>query len=138
MTYKLSLWLFFLTCFSHCALATELLAISNEQLLAMQKDQHALIVDIRTPSEWNSTGIIPHSQKLESFDKNGNFDLNAWLTQLQKLKSTPEQAVILVCRSGNRSQKVGNILLQHGQSNIYHLNNGIQSWIKQGFPVTSE
>ncbi|RLA22592.1 MAG: hypothetical protein DRQ62_07725, partial [Gammaproteobacteria bacterium] len=36
--------------------------------------QHALVIDIRTPQEWKSTGIIPGSHPVKFFDQNGKYD----------------------------------------------------------------
>lgn len=127
---------FILSLFAPWLAAEELGQVSAEQLQAMQQNNNALIVDIRTEAEWQATGVIPNSRKLQSFDSDGKFDSEKWLADLQKLKSTPDQAVILVCRSGSRSSKVGEFLTQQGMHNVYHLSNGIQSWIKSGQPIT--
>ena len=112
-------------------------SVSPEQLLAMQQHNNALIVDIRTETEWQSSGVIPDSHKLQSFDQQGNFDESKWLSALEKMKSSPDQAVILVCRSGNRSSKIGTLLTDKlGMKNVYHLNNGLQSWIKTGHTLS--
>lgn len=117
--------------------AAELQTVQPEQLLDMQRNQHALVVDVRSEAEWQASGVISDSRKLQSFDGNGKFDQEKWLAELEKLKSSPEQPVILVCRSGNRSGKVGEILTrQLGMKNIYHLENGLESWIKNGHPVS--
>ncbi|MDD1620300.1 MAG: rhodanese-like domain-containing protein [Methylococcaceae bacterium] len=113
----------------------ELGQVSVGQLQPMRQNDHALVIDIRTEAEWHATGIIPGSQKLQSFNNDGQFDAEKWLADLQKLKTSPDQPVILVCRSGNRSGKVGEFLVRQGMPNVYHLNNGIQSWIKSGNPV---
>ena len=120
-------------------LAGELITLTPEQLLEMQHSQKALVVDIRTPQEWQSSGVIANSHKLQSFDADGKFDQQKWLADLEKLKTSPDQPVILVCRSGNRSSKVGNILSQQlGIDNVYHLSNGLQGWIKTGHPVKAD
>ncbi|MGZ4958047.1 MAG: rhodanese-like domain-containing protein [Methylomonas sp.] len=118
--------------------AIEPRTVTAEQLQALQQNDRALIVDIRTEPEWQATGIIPGSQKLQSFNGDGQFDEQKWLADLQKLKATPDQSVILVCRSGNRSRKVGEFLIQQGVPNVYHLNDGIQSWINSGHPVQNQ
>jgi len=120
------------------SLADSLGQLNPEQLQRLQQSQNALIVDVRTPAEWQASGIIPNSQKLQGFDSNGQFDADKWLSDLQKLKSSAEQPVILVCRSGSRSSKIGDILAQHGEKNIYHLSNGIQGWIQSGLPVKAD
>ncbi|MFM8340749.1 MAG: rhodanese-like domain-containing protein [Methylomonas sp.] len=112
--------------------------LNPEQLQSLQQSQNALIVDVRTPAEWQASGVIANSQKLQGFDSNGQFDADKWLSDLQKLKSSAEQPVILVCRSGNRSSKIGEILAQRGEKNIYHLSNGIQGWMQSGLPVKAE
>lgn len=119
-------------------IAAELGQLTPQQVLEKSQNQQALIVDIRTAAEWQATGTIAHSHKLQSFDQNGKFDAEKWLADLEKLKTSPDQTVILVCRSGNRSSKVGNLLSQQGEQNIYHLTNGIQGWIQSGQPLSPE
>lgn len=118
------------------AFSAELGNLAPEQLLDMQQNAQALVIDVRTPAEWQSTGIISGSYKLQAFDSNGNFDVDAWLAQLHKLRTSPNQPVILVCRSGNRSGKVGEVLTQKlGMTQVYHLANGLQSWFNAGRPL---
>ncbi|MGY6276977.1 rhodanese-like domain-containing protein [Methylomonas sp. MgM2] len=129
----------FLSCFvfSGALLATELQTVTPEQLLEMQQTRNALVVDVRTEAEWQASGIISNSYKLQSFDRQGKFDDEKWLAALEQMKSSPDQAVILVCRSGNRSAKVGTFLTQQlDMKNVYHLENGLQSWIESGHPVS--
>ena len=126
-------------CFYNSAQANELQTVTPEQLLDMQQNQHALVVDIRTAAEWQASGVIANSQKLQSFDPQGKFDQDKWLAELEKLKSSPDQPVILVCRSGNRSGNVGTLLSDKiGMQNVYHLQNGLQTWIKSGHPVSPD
>jgi rhodanese-related sulfurtransferase len=124
--------------FSTQLIAGELATVTPEQLLDMQQNKNALIVDIRTEAEWQTSGVIANSHKLQSFDSQGNFDQEKWLADLNKMKSSPDQPVILVCRSGNRSEKVGSLLTQNlGINNVYHLSGGLQSWLKTNHPVSA-
>ncbi len=117
---------------SNYLLADELKNLGPEQIEALQKNG-ALIIDIRTIKEWQTTGTIPNSKKLQFFDAQGKFNAEEWVKELNQVKSSPDQPVVLVCRSGNRSSMVGNFLTQKlGMKNIYHLQNGITSWIKSG------
>ena len=123
--------------FSAQLLADDLKTVTPEQLLDMQHNKNALVIDVRTEAEWQSSGLISDSHKLQSFDDQGKFDQEKWLANLEKLKSSPDQPVILVCRSGNRSGKVGAFLTQQkGMSHVYHLENGLQAWLKSGYPVS--
>lgn len=138
MSYKIFLYLILALCVPFVS-AAEPGDLGAEQLAAMQHDQNALIVDIRTEQEWAATGIIPNSQKLEFFDAEGQYDIEQWLDKLNKLRTSPDQPVVLVCRSGNRSGKVGQLLAQKFDiKNIYHLKNGILPWIKTGNPITKD
>ena len=120
---------------STCLNATELGNLSPQQLQEMQSSK-PLIIDIRTTREWDDTGIIAGSHKLEFFNKDGKFDSEQWLAQLKQLKKSPDQPVVLVCRSGNRSSMVGNFLTQkQGMKKVFHLRNGIKSWINAGMAI---
>lgn len=122
-----------LSLFSSLIYADELIDLSAQQVVTMQQQDGALVVDIRTEPEWQQTGIIPDSHKLKFFNRDGKYDAEQWLTELTKLKASPDQAVILVCRSGNRSSRLGNFLTQQlGMKNIYHLSSGIQGWRQSG------
>jgi len=132
MKIKLSFFLL-LTFFSSLISAAELINLSNKELIELQKNQNALIVDIRTEGEWSSTGTIPNSHKLQFFSPRGKYDTKKWLADLNKIKTSEDQAIILVCRSGGRSGKLGNMLTkQLGLDNIHHLSNGMMSWIRAG------
>ncbi|MCD2453048.1 rhodanese-like domain-containing protein [Methylicorpusculum oleiharenae] len=116
--------------------ADELSRVDIAQLIDLRDRQNALIIDIRTPQEWAASGLIPQSYPLTFFDAEGRYDLDRWLAKLDKLRSTPDQAVVLVCKSGNRSAKAGQLLTQTQQmKNIYHLQNGIVGWVTAGNPV---
>jgi len=128
-----------LSFFSSLLSAEELTDLSAKQLISLQKNKEALVVDIRTEQEWAKTGIIPNSHKLQFFSSRGKYNAEKWLADLNKLKTSPDQPVILVCRSGARSGQVGNMLAkQLGMSNIYHLSHGIMSWIKAGNKTNTE
>jgi len=120
---------------SKILIAAELINLSTSDV-NKKLTQNALIIDIRTPQEWQNTGIIPGSHPVKFFDKNGKYDAEQWLTTVKQLQTSPDQAIILVCRSGGRSGKVGHYLTDNlGISNVSHLTNGISSWIKEKRPT---
>jgi len=130
MILKLFFSSFLILC-SFNLLATELGQLNPEQLENLQQRQNPLIIDVRTSKEWTQTGIIPNSHPLQFFDERGNFDEKKWLADLKDLQENSDQTIVLVCRSGNRSRKVGELLTKKlGMKNIYHLSNGIQQWLK--------
>lgn len=128
--------LLLITFFTPLIFATELGNLTPGQLITLQKSNNALVIDIRTEKEWASTGTIPDSHKLQFFSAQGQFDAKKWLADVEQLKSSEDQAIILVCRSGGRSGKVGHLLTQQLEmKNIYHLSNGMMSWIKTGHKI---
>jgi len=138
MKTKLTLFIL-LSFFSSFIAAQGLVDLTNEQLVEMQTNKNALVIDIRTKKEWNATGTIPGSHKLQFFSSEGKFDTEKWLADLNKLKSSPDQPVILVCRSGGRSGMLGNMLTkQQEMNNIHHLSNGFKTWEKAGNRISKD
>lgn len=127
--------IFFLLFSSNILIAAELTNLTPGQVNNnLSKD--ALVIDIRTPQEWQTTGIIPGSHPVKFFDQNGKYDTQQWLAEVQKLQSSPDQEIILVCHSGGRSGKVGELLSEKlNMPNVSHLKNGITSWIQEQRPT---
>jgi rhodanese-related sulfurtransferase len=108
--------------------------VDNAALQKLLKDK-VTIVDIRTPEEWKETGVIEGSHLLTFFDKNGRYNIDNWLKELEKI-SKKDQPVILICRTGNRTTTVGNFLdKKAGYQNVYNVKKGIVEWIKAGNPI---
>ena len=100
-------------------------------------DQNIIVIDIRTPPEWLQTGVIPTSNKIMFFNEKGDYDIKSWLKYFGRIIKTKEQPFVLVCRSGNRTTQVGNFLSEKLKfKNVYHLKNGIKSWIKENRKTT--
>ena len=103
-----------------------------EDLLSSQADG-VLVIDIRHEDEWRDTGIIEGAKTVTAFQKNGQIhpDFQQKLFSLAPSKSSP---ILLYCRSGNRSNAIGNALItQLGFSQVSHLSTGIAGWIREGY-----
>lgn len=112
----------------------EVIDIDNAQLAALLKNGVPLI-DVRLPSEWEETGIVGGSRLLTFFDERGNADAPAWLAKVQPI-ARPNQAVAVICRSGNRTRAVSQFLSQQaGYATVYNVKSGIKGWIAGGGPV---
>ncbi len=104
---------------------------TSEELLSSQANG-TLIVDIRRQDEWIDTGIIKGAETITAFKKNGQIhpEFQKNLFALIPSKSTP---ILLYCRTGNRTNSIGNALIkQLGLSDVSHLSSGISGWIKEG------
>jgi rhodanese-related sulfurtransferase len=108
--------------------------IDNEQLARLLA-AGVPVVDSRTGTEWRETGIVPGSHLFTFFDENGRSDPAAWLRKVQGV-AKPEQAVILLCRSGNRTRVVSQLLsARAGYRTVYNVGSGIVAWARDGRPM---
>ena len=101
------------------------------------KSAGTILIDIRRSEEWQLTGVIDGSHLLTFFDANGNTDVAGWMAALAKI-TTPENELVLICRSGRRTRMILDFL--HSQTPYQqagHLTNGILGWLEQGLPVVS-
>ena len=103
--------------------------INNEQIVELSKT-NIPIVDVRSSSEWDQTGVIPTSILLTFFDKEGNYDLEKWYEEL-RLEIEEGEPIILICRSGNRSRIIAEMIDKEFDNVIYNAKSGITSWIDE-------
>ena len=103
--------------------------VNNEQIVELSKT-NIPIVDVRSSSEWDQTGVIPASILLTFFDKEGNYDLDEWYEKL-RLEIDEDVPIILICRSGNRSRIIADMMDKEFDNVIYNAKRGITSWIDE-------
>ena len=90
------------------------------------------IVDIRTPTEWKETGIIQGSYTIMFYDERGNFDVESFLKQLDKIVKKDE-SFALMCRVGSRTGVVSEFLSNKFGYKVINLKGGIMKIIKEGY-----
>ena len=100
------------------------LAISVSEASTM-RDAGAFVLDVREPAEWNESHIP-----------------GATLIPLGELASRvsevpQDQEIVVVCRSGNRSQQGRDILLAAGFTQVTSMAGGIKGWTAAGFETVS-
>lgn len=112
----------------------EVIDIDNAELDKLMKSG-VPVVDIRLQSEWEETGIVGGSKLLTFFDERGKADPAAWLEKVKPI-AKPNEPVIVICRSGNRTKAVSQFLSQQaGYAKVYNVKQGIKGWIGSGSPV---
>lgn len=98
---------------------TDVTMLSVEQAKTiLAEDPDAVFLDVRTPEEFKD-GHIEGAVLINLFDEDFKEQVNA----LDK-----EKPVYIYCRSGNRSQKAGNILIQMGFKQVYDIEEGYLGW----------
>jgi rhodanese-related sulfurtransferase len=90
---------------------------------AEKRDQGAFILDVRQPEEWDALHI-PGATLIP-------------LGELpNRLNEVPkDREVVVVCRSGNRSQQGRDILLNAGYSQVTSMAGGMNQWKTQGLSI---
>ena len=92
------------------------------------------IIDIRTPGEWKTTGLVKGSIPIMFFDEQGNYNVEDFLGKLNKTVKKGEKFA-LICNSGNRTQTVGTFLGKQMGYNVIDLQGGIQYAIGKKIPL---
>lgn len=105
----------------NAALARE---VNVAQAYEMYQQDDVFVLDVRTQQEWDeyhapNTTLIPLDQ------------LPARLSEVPK-----DKEILVVCRSGNRSQEARDILLNAGY-NATSMAGGLIDWRANGYPVES-
>jgi rhodanese-related sulfurtransferase len=94
------------------------------------------VIDIRTPGEWNKTGIIKGAYKMMFFTPRGEADLSNWFFDLGHLIKNRKEPFVIYCAHANRTQSLGKGLEKMGFKHVYELQGGIENgWIKAGKPT---
>lgn len=96
--------------------------ITTAEAYSMYMDG-AFVLDVREQSEWDEyhipgTTLIP---------------LNELASRVGEVPR--DRPIVVVCRSGNRSQEGGAILLDAGFSQVVSLAGGLKGWAAAGYPT---
>jgi predicted ribosomally synthesized peptide with SipW-like signal peptide len=96
--------------------------VSVDEAYQMYQDG-AFVLDVRTQEEWDEfhvpgTTLIPKEELASRIDE------------------VPlDQDVVVVCRSGNRSQEGRDILLDAGFERVTSMTGGLNAWRDAGYPI---
>jgi rhodanese-related sulfurtransferase len=88
-------------------------------------DSGTFLLDVRQPEEWNEyhipgTTLIPLGE------------LKSRVNELPQ-----DKEIVVVCRSGNRSQEGRDILLSAGLEQVTSMAGGVNEWRAAGYPTVS-
>ena len=79
---------------------------------------------------------VQGSRLITYVDERGRVDAPAWLVKVQAV-ARPDQPVIVICRSGNRTRAASRLLSeQAGYRKVYNVKDGMRAWVQEGRPVT--
>ncbi len=111
-------------------------SLTVQQAFEQAQKRKIILLDIRTPNEWRSTGVGEAAFPLDMRRE----DFISVVTQLvEQDKSRP---VALICAGGVRSARMSNRLTEAGFTNIIDVPEGMfgsaagPGWIRAGLPVS--
>ena len=104
--------------------------VSASQLDALRGQRGALpqLVDVRTPSEWQSGHIAGAV----------NVPITEFGSRIAGLKLDPKRPIVAICRSAHRSIPAVRLLRQHGFDDVCQLQGGMLAWLKAGLAVEGD
>lgn len=121
----------------HHALSTTMSAVDAWQLL---RDGKLIVVDVRTPAEWRSTGTPKGAIRL-SFQAHPQ-GIDGFVNDLEKaLDGDRASPFAIICRTGNRTQKLAEYLREEGFSRVIDISEGMagsrhgRGWIRNDLPL---
>ena len=106
----------------------EVKVISAEEMQSLLEADEVQLVDVRTPEEF-SLGHIDDAQNIDYFSPTFDEDIK----NLDKSKP-----VILYCKSGGRSAKCAEKMVEAGFVKIYDLEGGISKWEHKGYEIKTK
>lgn len=103
--------------------------IDNEETKALL-EQGVILIDIRTIGEWKQTGVIEGSKLLPFLMSNGS--KNPKFAEDMARIAGPNDKIMLICRSGNRSRAASDLLSNRfGYEGIYNVRKGMTHWMRE-------
>ena len=93
--------------------------------LQLINHKNALVLDVREEKEFNGGHIL--NAKLIPFNKLAG--------RIGELERNRAQAIVVMCRSGQRSTLACVLLGKQGFEQAYNLAGGVQAWQKSGLPL---
>jgi rhodanese-related sulfurtransferase len=100
-------------------------SISTLQATLLINQQNALVLDVRDAAEYEN-GHVLNARHVAAGE------LPERSAEIEKYKTKP---VIVVCESGNRSEKAAAALRKQGFGQVYSLSGGMSAWKQAGLPL---
>lgn len=100
-------------------------AVSLEVARAEHEAGRAVLIDIREPEE-HATGVAEGARLLP---------MRQLKRRLNEIPVNPEQPVLLICNTQNRSSATLRALREQGYGHVRYVNGGMSEWARRGWPM---
>lgn len=111
--------------------------LTAEEAYARVQSGELILIDVRTPQEWQDSGVAEGAWPLDMREQ----DFGRWI--MATLKRNPNRDVAVICRSGNRSGRLMDLFAQNGINGVLDVTEGMlggprgKGWIPSGLPIVS-
>ena len=99
--------------------------MSPQQALDLSNDPEVVVIDVRTPEEFDE-GHIDGAEMIDFYADTFGDDIAA-LDQ--------DETYLLYCRSGNRSGQTAALMAQLGFDSVYDMDGGVLAYSAEGLPL---
>lgn len=101
--------------------------VTLEEGRAILENRQAIVFDIREPQE-HATGVAEGALLLPMSQLN---------QRVGEIPRDPDQPVLLICNTQNRSSRVVQALREAGWTNVRYVNGGMSDWARRGWPMVN-
>ncbi len=99
--------------------------LNVEEFALFVEDPNAVILDVRTESEWKENGVIDSSAlTIDWYDEDFKSKVENGISK--------DKSVYVYCHGGGRSAEAADSLISMGYNNVYNLEEGFMSWQSSG------
>ena len=110
---------------AHQAKLTYRGAVTPQEAWTLLQEGAAKLLDVRSSAEWNLVGRVKGAVEIElksypSWQPNPNF-----LAEVNR-QFSPEDTILILCRSAVRSHEAATLLADHGYANCYNILEGFE------------
>jgi rhodanese-related sulfurtransferase len=100
-------------------------AVSLDTARAEHESGRAILIDIREPDE-HATGVAAGARLLP---------MSQLSRRLSEIPVDPDQSVLLICRTQNRSGATLRALRERGYGHVRFVDGGMSEWGRRGWPL---
>lgn len=119
--------------------AGEHASLAADRAHALSQAGERLIVDVRTPQEWQQTGVPEGAATVSLHDPGGPAGFGR--SVLEAVGGDLSAPVAVICRTGNRSQRAYELLVAQGFTDVRDISEGVAGgsngpgWMPRGLPM---
>lgn len=114
--------------------AAEVPTLSVVEAATAREELGYLLIDVRTPQEWNATGVAKGAKGLTLQDREFLQKLHA------KTGGDTSRPIAFICRTGSRSETATRMARKAGYTNVFNVRGGMVGrggWVSVGLPIES-